>query len=89
MPSNRWQLGSYMDCHVPILAIFTFGCGFIIWFVMLYWAYKAYQGVMFDIPVVTNFIKEPGLGVSPCELRNPFSLVKAVARTGFFLFKAA
>jgi uncharacterized protein len=44
----------------PIIAAFTFGCGFIIWFIMLYWAYKAYQGAMFDIPVVTNFIKSQG-----------------------------
>ena len=43
-----------------IIAAFTFGCGLIIWFVMLYWAYKAYQGVMFEIPVVTNFIKSQG-----------------------------
>ena len=30
------------------------------WFVFLYWAYKAYQGEYFDIPVVTNFIKNQG-----------------------------
>jgi uncharacterized membrane protein len=40
--------------------MFTFGCGAIIWFVMFYWAYKAYQGVTFDIPVITNFIKGQG-----------------------------
>jgi uncharacterized membrane protein len=45
---------------VPIIAAFTFGCGLILWFVMFYWAYKAYQGVMFDIPVITNFIKSQG-----------------------------
>ena len=45
---------------VPILAALTLGCGAIIWFIMFYWAYKAYQGVMFDIPVVTNFIKGQG-----------------------------
>jgi len=45
---------------VPILAIFTFGCGAIIWFIMFYWAYKAYQGEMVNIPVVTDFIKNQG-----------------------------
>ncbi len=45
---------------VPIIAVFTLGCGAIIWFIMFYWAYKAYQGEMFNIPVVTNFIKSQG-----------------------------
>jgi len=45
---------------VPILAMLTFGCGAIVWFVMFYWAYKAYQGVTFDIPVITNLIKGQG-----------------------------
>ncbi len=53
-------IGIVLAILVPIIAIFTLGCGAIIWFVMFYWAYKAYQGVMFDIPVVTNFIKNQG-----------------------------
>ena len=53
-------IGIVLIIVVPILAMLTFGCGAIIWFVMFYWAYKAYQGVMFDIPVVTNFIKGQG-----------------------------
>ena len=53
-------IGIVMIIVVPILATLTFGCGAIVWFVMLYWAYKAYQGVMFDIPVITNFIKSQG-----------------------------
>jgi len=47
-----------------ILSVVTLGIGSIclplLWFVFLYWAYKAYQGEMFDIPVVTNFIKGQG-----------------------------
>ena len=35
-------------------------CAPILWFVFLYWAYKAYQGEMFEVPVVTNFIKGQG-----------------------------
>lgn len=47
-----------------ILAAVTFGiggiCAPLIWLVFLYWAYKAYQGEMINIPVVTNFIKNQG-----------------------------
>ena len=46
---------------VSILAVITLGIGAIcfplVWLVFLYWAYKAYQGEMFEIPVITNFIK--------------------------------
>ncbi len=45
---------------VPIVAVFTLGCGSILYLVMFWWAYKAYQGEMFEIPVVTNFIKGQG-----------------------------
>jgi uncharacterized membrane protein len=50
-----------------VVVIFTtvtlgFGglCAPLLWLVFLYWAYKAYQGETFDIPVVTNFIKGQG-----------------------------
>ncbi|MFL7868018.1 MAG: DUF4870 domain-containing protein [Anaerolineales bacterium] len=47
-----------------ILAVVTLGfggiCAPLLWLVFFYWAYKAYQGEMFDIPVVTNFIKGQG-----------------------------
>jgi uncharacterized protein len=45
---------------VPIIAVFTLGCGAIVWFIMFYWAYRAYQGQMFNIPVVTDLIKKQG-----------------------------
>lgn len=32
----------------------------LIWLVTFYWAYKAYQGEYFDIPVVTDFVKGQG-----------------------------
>jgi len=38
-------------------------CGLVpllLWFVTLYWAYLAYQGQYFDIPVITDFIKGQG-----------------------------
>ena len=45
---------------VPIIAVLTLGCGSIVWFIMFYWAYKAYQGETFSIPVVTDLIKSQG-----------------------------
>lgn len=53
-------VGVVMIILVPVLAAFTFGCGGILWFIMFYWGYKAYQGAMFEIPVVTNFLKTQG-----------------------------
>jgi uncharacterized membrane protein len=49
---------------VAIIATVTLGigglCAPLVWLVFLYWAYKAYQGEMVNIPVVTNFIKNQG-----------------------------
>ena len=48
-----------------ILSAVTFGFGALCLFplvvvALIYWAYKAYQGESFEIPVVTNFIKGQG-----------------------------
>jgi uncharacterized membrane protein len=47
-----------------VLSAVTLGfgglCVPLLWLVFFYWAYKAYQGERFDIPVVTNFIKGQG-----------------------------
>ena len=53
-------LGVIMIVVVPILATFTCGIGAIVWLIMLYWAYKAYQGQNVAIPVVTDFCKKQG-----------------------------
>ena len=45
---------------VPIIAIPTFGCGSVLYFIMFWWAYKAYQGEEVKIPVITDFIKNQG-----------------------------
>ncbi|HEX9018816.1 MAG TPA: hypothetical protein VF806_06500 [Anaerolineaceae bacterium] len=45
---------------VPILATFTLGCGSIVWLVMLYPAYKAYQGQLVEIPVISNWVRSQG-----------------------------
>jgi uncharacterized membrane protein len=53
-------VGIVLIIVVPIIAVITLGCGSILWLIMFYWAYKAYQGEMFNIPVVTDFIKKQG-----------------------------
>ena len=53
-------MGIVLIVLVPIIAVFTLGCGSIIWFIMLYWAYKAYQGEMVNIPVVSDFVRNQG-----------------------------
>jgi uncharacterized membrane protein len=53
-------LGIIMIVVVPILAAFTCGIGAILWLIMLYWAYKAYQGQYITIPVITDFCKKQG-----------------------------
>lgn len=44
---------------VPITVV-TLGCGSVIWFVMLYWAYRAFMGEYVQIPVITEFVKNQG-----------------------------
>lgn len=53
-------MGIVMAIVVPIIGTFTLGCGFILWFIMWYWAYVAYQGKAISIPVVTDFCKNQG-----------------------------
>ena len=45
-----------------ILGITVVGaiCAPFLYVVFLYWAYQAYQGKMFEIPMVTNFIRNQG-----------------------------
>jgi uncharacterized membrane protein len=53
-------IGIILMIIVPVIAVFTLGCGSVIWFIMIYWAFKAYQGEMVNIPVVTDFVKGQG-----------------------------
>jgi uncharacterized membrane protein len=43
---------------IAITAPFTCGITGILWFISLYWAYQAYQGKYFEIPVITKFCKD-------------------------------
>ncbi|MFZ5878633.1 MAG: hypothetical protein ACOY0R_04635 [Chloroflexota bacterium] len=45
---------------LTIIATVTLGCGSILFFVMLWWAYQAYQGQDVKIPMISDFIKNQG-----------------------------
>ena len=45
---------------ITIIAGPGFCFGIFLWILMLYLAYKAYQGEMFELPVITNFIRNQG-----------------------------
>jgi uncharacterized membrane protein len=45
---------------ISIIATVTFGCGAILVFAQLYWAYQAYQGQDIKIPVISDFIRNQG-----------------------------
>jgi uncharacterized membrane protein len=48
---------------LSILSVVTFGfgsCLFILWFVVIYWGVKAYQGEWVEIPWLTGFLKGQG-----------------------------
>ena len=52
--------GIVMSVVVVPIAVVTLGCGSIIFLIMWYWAYKAYQGEYIEIPLITNFVKNQG-----------------------------
>jgi uncharacterized membrane protein len=48
---------------VSIIAFVTFGCGsvlYILWLVVFYWGYQAYQGIWVEVPYLTNFCRKQG-----------------------------
>ncbi len=63
-----WVIVFILSCVLgTVVGLVTLGigslCGLVpllLWFVTLYWAYLAYQGQYFDIPVLTDFIKGQG-----------------------------
>ena len=63
-----WVIVFILSCVLgTVVGLVTLGigsvCGLVpllLWFVTLYWAYLAYQGQYFDIPVITGFIKGQG-----------------------------
>ncbi len=43
-----------------IISTVTLGCGSVIFFVMLWWAYQAYQGQEIKVPMISDFIRNQG-----------------------------
>ena len=52
--------GVVLGVIASIIGALTCGIGLIIWAIMLYWAYQAYQGKYITIPVITDFVKKQG-----------------------------
>jgi uncharacterized membrane protein len=55
--------GLVLAVAVSFLTVVTCGLGFISlvgWLIMLYWAYRAYQGELVEIPLITDFVKGQG-----------------------------
>ncbi len=45
---------------LTIISTITLGCGSILFLVMLWWAYQAYQGQDVKIPMISDFIRNQG-----------------------------
>ncbi|HAX68127.1 MAG TPA: hypothetical protein PK152_07635 [Anaerolineales bacterium] len=45
---------------LTIISTVTLGCGGILFLVMFWWAYQAYQGQDVRIPVISDFIRNQG-----------------------------
>jgi uncharacterized membrane protein len=43
-----------------ILTFVTLGLGALLFLVFFYWVYKAYQGEMVEIPLISNFCRDRG-----------------------------
>jgi uncharacterized membrane protein len=52
--------GIILAVVLSFLAVFTCGVSTLGWLVMFYWAYKANQGELIEIPVITDFVKGQG-----------------------------
>lgn len=53
-------LGIVLIILTPIIATITFGLGSLLWLVMLWFAYQAYQGKSVNIPVISDFVRKQG-----------------------------
>ncbi|MBK8824283.1 MAG: hypothetical protein IPN58_17250 [Anaerolineales bacterium] len=45
---------------LTVISTITLGCGSILFFAMLWWAYQAYQGQDVKIPMISDFIRNQG-----------------------------
>jgi uncharacterized protein len=53
-------LGIVLIVLTPIIATLTFGLGSLLWLLMLWYAYQAYQGKQINIPVISDFVRKQG-----------------------------
>jgi uncharacterized membrane protein len=53
-------LGIALIILTPFLATVTFGLGSLLWLLMLWYAYQAYQGKSINIPIITDFVRKQG-----------------------------
>jgi uncharacterized membrane protein len=53
-------VGAAIFLITSVIGAVTCGIGLILWLVMFYFAYRAYMGETFEIPVITNFIRSQG-----------------------------
>lgn len=47
---------------LTVIASVTLGCGSILYLIMFWWAYQAYQGQDVKIPMISDFIRNQGWG---------------------------
>ena len=52
--------GIAVSVIASVAATFTCGISFVLWLLMFWWAYKAYQGETITIPVISDFVKNQG-----------------------------
>ena len=45
---------------ITIISTITLGCGSVLFFVLLWWAYQAYQGQDVKVPMISDFIRNQG-----------------------------
>jgi uncharacterized membrane protein len=63
-PFQKFHAVQALAFWVPLMVIilvlspFTCGLSFLLWFVSLWPAYKAYQGAYMEMPVITDFIRK-------------------------------
>ncbi len=59
-----WAIIAILACVFAVVTFFLAGCGgllpLLLWLVTFYGAYLAYQGQYFEIPVITDFIRNQG-----------------------------
>ena len=59
-----WIVIVLLACVLAAVTFFLAGCGgllpFLLWLVTFYGAYLAYEGQYFEIPVITDFIRNQG-----------------------------